>query len=125
MKMIQSNKLVQYECPNCGYILKDVEGKEIDCPKCNEDFKGWINSTTTTYKSNPNFSLTNTHSLEEKQSKLEKGFLCPRCGEPTNTFRHMYAKRWCPSCDYILREEGDTRPYVFKDHYNKLDNSLK
>ena len=34
-------------------------------------------------------------------------FICPVCGKNTNTFRHPFAKVWCPSCGHILREEGD------------------
>jgi ribosomal protein S27E len=32
---------------------------------------------------------------------------CPKCQGPTNTFRHPFAKVWCPACGHVLREEGD------------------
>ena len=35
---------------------------------------------------------------------------CPKCEGPTNTFRHLYAKVWCPKCGYVLREEGEGKP---------------
>ena len=34
-------------------------------------------------------------------------FICPVCGKNTDTFRHPFAKVWCPSCGHVLREEGD------------------
>jgi ribosomal protein S27E len=34
-------------------------------------------------------------------------FNCPKCKSHTNTFRHPYAKVWCPVCGFVLREEGD------------------
>lgn len=34
-------------------------------------------------------------------------WVCPVCGGPTDTYRHPWAKVWCPSCGYVLREEGD------------------
>jgi ribosomal protein S27E len=33
--------------------------------------------------------------------------ICPRCGGNTNTYRHAYAKVWCPNCECVLRNEGD------------------
>ena len=41
-EMIQVNDLVNYECPNCGYITKGKRGEKMDCPKCQPDFKGYI-----------------------------------------------------------------------------------
>jgi hypothetical protein len=41
MKMIQCSKLVQFECPACGYLVKAEDGAEIDCPKCDPKNKGW------------------------------------------------------------------------------------
>lgn len=34
-------------------------------------------------------------------------FICPVCGGNTDTFRHPFAKVWCPNCGHVLREEGD------------------
>ena len=31
---------------------------------------------------------------------------CPKCGAGTNTYKHPWAKVWCPKCGYVLREEG-------------------
>ena len=31
---------------------------------------------------------------------------CPKCGSLTSTYRHPYAKVWCDSCGFVLREEG-------------------
>lgn len=33
--------------------------------------------------------------------------ICPSCGGNTNTYRHPYAKVWCPNCGYVLRNEGE------------------
>jgi hypothetical protein len=32
--------------------------------------------------------------------------ICPQCGSRTETWRHPFAKVWCPSCEFVLREEG-------------------
>lgn len=32
---------------------------------------------------------------------------CPKCGGKTTTYRHLFAKVWCPDCGFVLREEGD------------------
>jgi len=45
---------------------------------------------------------------------------CPNCGSATNTFRHPYAKVWCPECGTVLREEGD-RTIEHKDETVKLE----
>ena len=34
-------------------------------------------------------------------------FICPRCQGETDTYRHPYARVWCPQCGFVLREEGD------------------
>ena len=34
MKMIESGSIVEYECPECGFTIKDIKGQDIDCPKC-------------------------------------------------------------------------------------------
>jgi predicted RNA-binding Zn-ribbon protein involved in translation (DUF1610 family) len=32
---------------------------------------------------------------------------CPKCGgHKLNTYRHMFAKLWCESCGFVLRDEG-------------------
>jgi ribosomal protein S27E len=46
---------------------------------------------------------------------FESGFLCPKCGGHTNTYRHPNAKRWCEECGFVLRQEGDTH-YDYKQH---------
>lgn len=43
---------------------------------------------------------------KEKMAKIDL-WHCPKCGKSTNTYRHPYAKVWCPKCGYTLREEGD------------------
>jgi ribosomal protein L37AE/L43A len=45
---------------------------------------------------------------------LAKGFMCPKCKGETATYRHIGARIWCPSCNYVLREEGDMCPYIYK-----------
>jgi ribosomal protein S27AE len=55
--------------------------------------------------------------MNKNRSDFEKGFLCPKCGSATNTYRHPNAKRWCGSCGFVLREEGDTF-YDYKQHIN-------
>jgi len=40
-EMIQVNELVTFECPNCGHITKGKRGSKINCPKCQQDFKGY------------------------------------------------------------------------------------
>ena len=62
---------------------------------------------------------------EHNIQDYKNGFLCPKCGFPTNTFRHLYAKRWCPNCDYILKEEGSTKPYNYLDHLDKDESSIE
>jgi ribosomal protein S27AE len=32
--------------------------------------------------------------------------ICPKCGGPTNTYRHINAKIWCSKCGFVLKEEG-------------------
>lgn len=59
----------------------------------------------------------------ENIQDYKNGHLCPKCGCPTNTFRHMYAKRWCPSCNYVLKEEGCQLPYQYYDHLDYDTNS--
>lgn len=56
--------------------------------------------------------------------KIMNLFVCPKCGGPTNTYRHPWAKVWCPKCEYVLREEGDKRvehkePIVKEDPLDK------
>jgi len=53
---------------------------------------------------------------KENRELFECGFLCPKCGCDTNTFRHPWAKRWCPYCGFVLREEGDSSNYDYKQH---------
>jgi len=36
-----------------------------------------------------------------------RGMKCPKCGGDTNTYRHPFAKIWCISCGFVLREEGE------------------
>lgn len=36
--------------------------------------------------------------------------ICPKCSNRANTYRHPYAKVWCPKCGFVLREEGEGRP---------------
>ncbi len=62
---------------------------------------------------------------EENLQDFKNGFLCPKCGGHTNTFKHMYAKRWCPNCGYVLIEEGNTEPYNYLDHLDKDTKSLE
>ncbi len=56
---------------------------------------------------------------KDNELDFKNGWLCPKCGSHTNTFRHLYAKRWCPSCDYVLKEEGYPLPYSYLDHLDK------
>ena len=44
---------------------------------------------------------------DENVLDFQKGFLCPQCGKPTNTYRHLWAKIWCEHCGLTLQEEGD------------------
>ena len=50
---------------------------------------------------------------KDDKGSIDKSFIemdlwhCPKCGEGTATYRHPYAKVWCPKCNYVLREEGD------------------
>ena len=55
---------------------------------------------------------------KDNESDFKAGFLCPKCGSHTNTYRHPWAVRWCESCGYVLREEGDRTPYNYIDHLN-------
>lgn len=50
----------------------------------------------------------------ENKSDLEKGFICPKCGGGTSTYRHLYSKCWCIECGFVLHEEGDTKPYDYR-----------
>jgi ribosomal protein S27AE len=52
----------------------------------------------------------------DNQMDYENGFLCPKCGSTTTTFRHPWAKRWCDKCNYVLRPDGDRTPYNYLDH---------
>lgn len=40
--MHQLNDLVDYECPNCGYIKKAKLRETVCCPKCQPDFTGYV-----------------------------------------------------------------------------------
>ncbi|MBF0350920.1 MAG: hypothetical protein HQM11_07790 [SAR324 cluster bacterium] len=31
---------------------------------------------------------------------------CPYCNTRTSTYRHPFAKVWCPKCGLVIREEG-------------------
>lgn len=46
---------------------------------------------------------------------------CPKCDGKTNTFRHLFAKVWCPKCNHVLREEGDQTIR----HREKVKNNAK
>jgi hypothetical protein len=52
---------------------------------------------------------------EENKLAYERGSLCPKCGERTNTFRRPFAVRWCMMCGFILHKEGDP-PYDYTVH---------
>jgi hypothetical protein len=41
MKLIQCSRLVQFECPACGYLVKAEDGAEIECPKCSPENEAW------------------------------------------------------------------------------------
>ena len=41
MKMIEGDLMIIYTCPNCGHYLYDKKGKDIECPYCRPEFKGW------------------------------------------------------------------------------------
>jgi len=62
----------------------------------------------------------NTWILSQKEFELlRNGNMCPKCKSLNiTTFRHLYAKKWCKDCDYVLREEGCTKPYFYKNHTN-------
>lgn len=47
----------------------------------------------------------------EQLDYVKRMQVCPKCLSNTNTFRHPFAKVWCPMCGYVLREEGDRRDY--------------
>jgi rubrerythrin len=34
--MIQQHNIVAYECPVCGFIMKDEANKRLNCPKCSD-----------------------------------------------------------------------------------------
>ena len=34
-------------------------------------------------------------------------WICPKCESKTDTYRHPFAKVWCPKCGFVLRQEGD------------------
>ena len=48
---------------------------------------------------------------------------CPKCGGPTNTFRHMHAKVWCTKCNYVLRKEGDQT--IVQEDKNNIRANMK
>lgn len=54
----------------------------------------------------------------------ENGGLCPKCGNNTNTYRHPFARVWCPSCGYELKEEGDRSPYTWNGEKPATDSTL-
>lgn len=58
---------------------------------------------------------------ETNRDDYESGFLCPKCGGKVSTCRHMYAKRWCNECGYVLREEGDQTTYDYIKHLNSTE----
>ena len=54
----------------------------------------------------------------EKEKHLEalrRGRKCPLCWGETLTYRHPHALIKCRDCGYILHQEGDTAPYVYKE----------
>jgi Zn finger protein HypA/HybF involved in hydrogenase expression len=53
---------------------------------------------------------------KENLEDFKNGFKCPKCGSGTNTHRHRFAKRWCPDCKYVLRQEGDQTLYNYINH---------
>ena len=57
-------------------------------------------------------------------SHLRNGLACPVCMRNTTTYRHPYAKVWCPSCGFVLREEGDRNPYSYKEAMVRIEEKL-
>jgi ribosomal protein S27AE len=47
--------------------------------------------------------------------------ICPKCGGPTNTYRHINAKIWCSKCGFILKEEGV--PWTKKFTQEEIDSA--
>jgi ribosomal protein S27E len=58
---------------------------------------------------------------DKNRQDLEHGFMCPKCGGSTNTYRHVWAKRWCPACGFVLREEGDRAHYDYRKYLIKKE----
>jgi predicted amidophosphoribosyltransferase len=50
---------------------------------------------------------------EVTTKEFERGWRCPKCGARTETFRHLFARIWCPTCEYELHKDGDTSPSVW------------
>jgi len=57
-----------------------------------------------------------TRIYNENIEGYSKGWLCPKCGSSTRTCRHIDAEIKCTKCNYILRQEGDKKPYNLKEH---------
>jgi ribosomal protein S27AE len=51
--------------------------------------------------------------------------ICPKCGGPTNTYRHINAKIWCSKCGFVLREEGfDLAEKFTQEKINNANNKF-
>ena len=40
---------------------------------------------------------------------------CPKCGGSLNQYRHPNSKVWCETCEFMVKEEGESEGQVYLD----------